>query len=237
MPSSPTAEHPDSPRATAGSLSVAIVDDHPPIREALQRAIEKRMGMEVVAEAGSNEDAFRLIKEYGPDVAIIDLSLNDGLSFGLIEALHAECPETDLLVFSMHGEDVYAERVLRGGASGYVMKPTGTKEVLKAIEKVGYGEVYLSPEMTIRVRGRTVKGHGKELRFPIDELTGKELEVFKMVGRGMGIDEIANELGLTRKTIEAHRRKVKEKLGYETVHEVTAHAARWVQSEARTDQA
>lgn len=231
MSPSPTAEHPDSTRATAGSLSVAIFDDHPPIREALRRAVEGRMGMEVAAEAGSNEEALRLVKEHGPDVAIVDLSLSDGLSFGLIEALRGERPETDILVFSMYEEDVYAERVLRAGASGYVMKPAGTEEVLKAAEKVGRGEAYLSPEMTIRVLGKTEKGHGEKLRFPIDELTSKELEVFKMVGRGMETGDITNKLGLTRKTVEAHRRKAKEKLGYETVHEVTLHAARWMQAE------
>lgn len=231
MSPSPTAEHSGSARATAGSLSVAIFDDHPPIREALRRAVERRMGMEVVAEAGSNEEALRLVEEHGPDVAIVDLSLSDGLSFGLIEALRGERPETSLLVFSMYEEEVYAERALRAGASGYIMKPAGTEEVLKAAEKVGRGEAYLSPEMTIRVLGKTEKGHGKELRFPIDELTAKELEVFKMVGRGMDTGDIASELGLTRKTVEAHRRKAKEKLGYKTVYEVASHAARWVQAE------
>ncbi len=188
--------------------------------------------MEIVAEASSNEDALRLIKEHSPDVAVIDLSLSDGQSFALIETLHAERPETELLMFSMYEEKIYAERALRGGASGYIMKPAGTETVLKAAERVGRGEMHLSPEMTTRVLLRTENGRENGIRFPIDELTDKELDVFKMVGQGMTADAIADELGLTRKTIETHRRKAKEKLGYETVHQVTSHAAQWVQAEA-----
>ena len=239
MPLSPALSSPRtaSPHRTVSRLSVAIVDDHPAIRDALCQAVENRMSTEVVAESGSSEEALRLVEEHGPDVAIVDLSLSDGLSFGLIEALRGEHPETDILVFSMYEEKVYAERALRSGASGYIMKPAGTEEVLRAAEKVGRGGVHLSPNMTTRVLGETQNGQGKELRFPIDGLTDKELDVFKLVGRGMSASAIADELGLTRKTVEAHRRKAKEKLGYETIHEVTSHAVRWVQAEAQTESA
>ena len=236
MPSSPTTVHSTSTQAVANHLSVAIVDDHPAIREALRRTAESRMSMEVVAEAGSNEEALRLIKEHSPDVAVLDLVLRDGQSFSLIETLRAERPETGLLVFSMCDEAIYAERVLRGGASGYIMKPAGTEAVLKAAKRVGDGKMYLSSEMTTRVLLRAEKGSGKEIRFPIDELTSKELDVFKMVGRGMTAGAIADQLGLARKTVETHRREAKEKLGYETIHEVTSHAARWVQAGVQAEE-
>lgn len=191
--------------------------------------------MDVVGEAGSREDGFHLIKEQGPDVAVIDLSLSDGQGFDLIEVLQAECPETKVLVFSVHDETVYAERALRAGASGYVMKPAGTEEVLKAARHVAENGVYLSPDMTMRVLRKVQKGQEEKVRFPIDELTDRELEVFKMIGEGLTLDVIADRLGIARKTVETHRRLAKDKLGYESVNQVTTHAAQWAQADVGED--
>jgi len=189
------------------------------------------MGIEVVAETGSNEEAFRLITEHAPDVAVLDLSLSDGQSFGLMSRLQAEGPDTALLVFSMYEERVYAERALRMGARGYLMKPASTTEVLKAVEMVGRGKVYLSRDMTSRVLRGTQSDAARQIRFPIDELTDRQLEIFRLIGQGLTPKMISDRLGLTQKTVEAHRREAKDKLGYETVDQVTSHAARWVQAE------
>lgn len=214
---------------SAERFSVAIVDDHPPIREAVCREVEQAIGMTVATEAGSPEEAARLVGKCGPDVAVLDLCFGEGQGFGLIETLRAECPGMDLLVFSVYEETVYAERALRAGASGYLMKDAPMEELRAALRRVAEGEVYLSPKMTARVF-RLMQGGDGELCFPIDELTGRELRVFQMLGRGLGMDAIADRLGLARKTIETYRRRAKEKLGYETIDEVVSHAARWTQA-------
>lgn len=228
-PSSPASI--SSENATASRLTLAIVDDHPPICQALREAADERIGMHVVGEAGSSEAARPLIKTHNPDVAVVDLSLSDGQSFGLMQTLGAECPGTGLLVFSMYDERVYAERALRSGASGYLMKPASTAEVLQAAETVADGGLHLSAQMAPLVVQETHNTDVEQIRFPIDELTDRQLEVFRLMGQGLTAEKIADRLGLGQKTVEAHRRKAKEKLGYETLHEVVSHAARWVQAE------
>jgi DNA-binding NarL/FixJ family response regulator len=228
-----TASHVDNTRANdapADHLSVAIADDHPPIREAICHAVEQAIDMTVTAEAGSPEEASRLIVECRPDVAVVDLCFGECEGFRLIETLRAKCPGMDILVFSVREERVYAERALRAGASGYLMKEAPMEELRAALRRVAEGEAYLSPEMTGRVLRRMQNGQGEEVSFPIDELTGRELRVFCMLGNGLTVEEIADRLDLNRKTVETYRRRAKEKLGYETVDDVVSHAARWIQA-------
>jgi len=131
----------------------------------------------------------------------------------------------------MYDERVYAERALRSGASGYLMKPASTVEVLQAAETVADGGLYLSSQMTPLVVQETQNTDVEQVRFPIDELTDRQLEIFRLMGQGLTAERIADRLGLGQKTVEAHRRKAKEKFGYETLHQVVSHAARWVQAE------
>jgi Response regulator containing a CheY-like receiver domain and an HTH DNA-binding domain len=216
---------------TAHRFSVAIIDDHPPIREAIRHEVEQAIDMTVGAEAGSPEEASRLVRECGPDVAVTDLCFGEGQVFGLIEALRAECPGTEVLVFSVNEETVYAERALRAGASGYLMKEAPMEALRVALHRVAEGGVYLSPEMTGRVLRRMQSGQDEEVRFPIDEPTSQEMRVFRMLGQGLGAKEIAGRLGLARKTVETYQRRAKEKLGYEQDSQVVSHAARWTQAE------
>lgn len=217
---------------SADTIRLAIIDDHPPIREAIRRAASEAIGMTVVADTGSAREALRLVEERGPDVAITDLSRGDGTDVALIEDLQDRCPELQVLVYSMHDEVVYAERALRAGASGYLMKNGPIKGLLKAARRVAGGKVYLSPEMATRVIQRAQRGAGRKVQFPIDELTDRELEVFQMMGQGLSTEAIAGRLGLAQKTIETYRRVCKEKLGYETIGEVLSHAVRWVRPES-----
>jgi len=235
---SPESTAPDAPAggSRAGSppsdrFSIAVVDDHPPIREAVCHEVEQAIDMTVAAEAGSPEDASRLIKERRPDVAVVDMCFGEDQGFGLIETLQAECPGTKVLVFSVYEERIYAERALRAGASGYLMKAAPMEQLRAALRRVAEGEVYLSPDMTGRVLRRMQSGQGEEVRFPIDDLTSRELRVFRMLGRGLDIEGIAGRLGLARKTVETYRRRAKEKLGYEKIDQVVSHAARWTQAE------
>jgi len=215
---------------SANRLSVAIVDDHPPIREAICHEVEQAIGMTVATEVGAPEEAFRLIRECRPDVAVVDICFGEDQGFGLIETLRAECPSMGILVFSVYEETVYAERALRAGATGYLMKEASMEELTVALRRVVEGEVYLSSEMTARVLRPSGEGQ-VALSFPIDELTGRELQVFRMLGQGLAVEAIGDRLDLNRKTVETYRRRVKEKLGYERVDDVVSHAARWVQAD------
>ncbi len=223
-----------SPSASTSSdrstdvIRIAVVDDHPPIREAIRRATEESMDTKLVAETGSAGEASRLIEEHEPDVAVVDLSLRDSHGLELVESVRAQHPNTRLVVYSLHDETVYAERALRAGASGYLMKGGSTADVLTAVRRVAAGEVYLSPEMKRRVLPTTRSDGEEEVHFPIDELTERELHVFRTMGQGLTANAIADRLGIARKTVDTHRRRIKEKLGYQTTDEVVAHAARWV---------
>ncbi len=207
---------------------MVIADNHPAIRAVIRHSAEQAIDMVVAADTGSTEEALRLIEAHDPDIAVVGLSFSEGLSFGLLTTVRAHHPDTKLLVFSAHDETVYAGRVLREGASGYLMKENSREELLTAVRRVAAGKMYLSPEMTVRILRRVQKGRAGEVRFPIDALTDRELHVFKMVGRGLSIETIADRLGYTRKTAETYRRRAKEKLGYKTIDEVGAHAARWI---------
>lgn len=228
MPSLRSPSASTSPDRSTDVIRIAVVDDHPPIREAIRRATEESMDTKVVAETGSAGEASRLIEEHQPDVAVVDLSLRDSHGLELVENVRAQHPDTRLVVYSLHDETVYAERALRAGASGYLMKGGSTADVLTAVRRVAAGEVYLSPEMKRRVLPTMRSDGEEEVHFPIDELTERELHVFRTMGQGLTANAIADRLGIARKTVDTHRRRIKEKLGYQTTDEVVAHAARWV---------
>lgn len=194
------------------------------------------MNVEIVAEAGAAEEAFHWLEEKNPDVAVVDLSLSDGHGFDLLKNIRTHCPETRALVFSMYDEEVYAERALRAGASGYLMKVATAEEVLRAVQHVHEGGIYLSRKMTDRVLKKMAQDGADEARFPIDELTDRELQVFQMLGQGLTVAEIADRINLARKTVETYRRRAKEKLGHETAAEVVSHAARWVLGQPESDE-
>ncbi|MFO8100200.1 MAG: response regulator transcription factor [Salinibacter sp.] len=206
-------------------ISTFIVDDHPSIRDAIRSRIDEVMDIDVSGEAGSSEEALRQIEELGPTVTVIDLSLEDGHGLDLIENLNARCPDVRAVVFSMYEEEVYAERALRAGAAGYVMKTKSPSALVEAIRRASEGNVYLSERMTSRILSKVAGGEGPN--FPIDELTDRELSVVQMLGQGYSVEEITDRLNLARKTIETYRRRAKEKLGFETVSDLLQFALMW----------
>lgn len=211
----------------SGHIQVYPVDDHPAIRNAIRDRVETLIDMEVCGEADSSEQAFRDIEELRPEVPIVDISLTDGHGLDLIKNLSTQIPEVRPIVFSMYDEKIYAERAIRAGASGYVTKSAPTDALIEAIRSVHNGDVYLSKEMTDRVLGKTWNRASSNPSFPIDELTDREMSVFQMLGQGYSIDEIKEQLGLARKTVETYRRRAKEKLGFDTVSELLQHAVQW----------
>ena len=209
---------------------VFLVDDHPLVREHLTALIQREADLEVCGEAADAPTALELISRQSPDLVILDISLKQSNGLELIKDLKQRWPKLPVLVLSMHDEMLYGERSLRAGALGYITKEEATVNVLSAVRKVLGGEVYSSERMAGRVMKRMVSGAKDKLGSPLEVLTDRELEVFQMLGRGMGTRQIAEELRLGIKTVESYRARIKEKLQLQDGNQLLQHAIQWVQS-------
>lgn len=216
-------------------LKVAVVDDHPAVRDAIAQAVTAQPDMDLVGVAGSAAEAFDLLRSGCPDVAVVDISLGDAHGLDLVQNLRAEHPDLEIVVFSMYDEAVYAERALRAGARGYVRKSEPTTAVTEAIRAAAAGEIYLARRAASRILSRVAFGaeRGGERDAPsgptagLEELTDREMAVFQLLGQGRPPEEIADRLNLSRKTVETYRRRAKEKLGLDSVTELLQFAIRW----------
>jgi DNA-binding NarL/FixJ family response regulator len=208
-------------------IRVFLVDDHPAILVSIRDRIEETLDIEVCGTETSSNDSFRQIEDLQPDVAVVDVSLEDGHGLDLVQNIRSQFPDVNVIVFSMYDEKVYAERAIRMGASGYLMKNEPLEELINGIRAVHKGEVYLSDEMASRVLNKVARGGSAESGFLIDELTDRELAVFQMLGEGYSIEEIQERLNIARKTVEAYRRRAKEKLGFDSVTELLQYAVQW----------
>ncbi len=208
---------------------IVVVDDHPMIRSGLKELIESEPDLEVCGEAGDAPTAVRIVEERKPDLVVVDISLSEGSGIDLIKRLKAIDPALPCLVFSMHDEKLYAERVLSAGGMGYVSKQESAATLLEAVRQVLAGKVHLSPSMTERVlRGMAGGGEPAERTPIVDRLSDRELEVFESIGRGLTTREVADRLHLSIKTIQTHRENIKRKLRLESNNELIARAAQWV---------
>ncbi|MEM7810429.1 MAG: response regulator transcription factor [Planctomycetota bacterium] len=207
---------------------IMIVDDHPVVREGLCQLITQQPDLEVCSEAESVAGAFRAYMNSTPDLVIIDLSLSDGSGIELIKEIKARNEHARMLVTSMHDETLFAERVLRAGAKGYVSKQEPTTNLLDAIRQVLEGRVYLSSTMSDQMLHRMVAGADISEQSPIDSLSDRELEVFEMIGQGLTTREIATKLDLSPKTVETYRENIKAKLNLANGTALTRHAVQWL---------
>jgi DNA-binding NarL/FixJ family response regulator len=208
---------------------VLIVDDHPAVREALSIRISKVPDLVVCGEAEDEGGALQLVSSLKPDVAIIDISLKAGDGIDLIKRIKARDEKVRMLVWSMHSESLYAERALRAGALGYITKEQATDRIVEAIRQVLDGRVYLSPAMTEKLLQRAVGDGGDRLgRSPVESLSDRELEVFKLIGRGVKTQEIAAGLHLSIKTVETYRDRIRSKLDLADGVELARYAMQWV---------
>lgn len=207
---------------------VLIVEDHPMFREHLAELIDRELGIVVCGEADNIREAMRLIEETGPDIAIVDITLRGSCGLELLKDIQAKDITLDVLVLSMHDEELYAERSLRAGARGYITKNEASTEVIKAIRCVINGEVYASRELTAKLLDRmTGKGSPPELAG-MDKLSDRELEVFQQLGRGKNTLEIAADLTLGESTVETYRTRIKDKLQLRSAAELYLRAGQWV---------
>jgi len=211
---------------------VYVVDDHPLVRESLMGLIRNQSDLEVCGEAGTAREAFAEIPTSRPDVVIIDLSLGDESGLELIKDLHSRQADLRILVLSMHEENVYAERVLRAGANGYIMKREATELVIAAIRRVSEGKLYLSDALATRLAERHV-GRKVVPDSPLELLSDRELEVFRLMGRGQGTQQISDVLHVSPKTVQAYHARMKEKLGLASINELLREAVRWLDLEGK----
>lgn len=224
----PTRHHRGPSNTTRSDRTrVFVIDDHPAIREALASTINSKLDMRLVGESGSAQQALRQIERNTPDVVIVDISLDDAHGLDLVEEIRDRWPSVRIIVFSMYDESVYAERAIRAGASGYIMKSEPTQSVVSAVQSVSEGEVYLSRRMSSRILSKVIRQQDYQLGSATEKLTDREMTVFQKLGEGHSVRDIASQLDLSRKTIETYRRRAKEKLGFETVAELLQYAVQW----------
>ena len=212
---------------------VFLVDDHPLVREHLTALLQAQADLAVCGEAADAPTALSLVARLSPDLVILDLSLKRSSGLELIKQLKELWPKLPVLVLSMHDEMLYAERSLRAGALGYITKEEATANVLSAVRRVLSGQVYLSERMAGRMMRKMVGGKLEETSSPLEVLTDRELEVFQMLGRGLGTRQIAAELRVGIKTVESYRARIKDKLQLADGNQLLQHAIQWVQSGAR----
>jgi DNA-binding NarL/FixJ family response regulator len=208
---------------------ILIVDDHPAIREALAIRLAGEADLEVCGEAASVAEALQRADATVPDVAIIDLSLKSGSGLDLIKRLREKHEKLLMIVWSMYGEDLYAERVLRAGARGYINKEQATGQIIDAIRQVLRGKVYLSPTLTQKLLERKVgNSSGESKAASVGDLSDRELDVFRLIGQGVKTADIANRLHLSVKTVETYRDRIRQKLDLKDGSELTHLATQWV---------
>jgi DNA-binding NarL/FixJ family response regulator len=210
---------------------ILIVDDHPMMREGLAQLISREKDLTVCGEADTAHEALTKTGQLKPDLVIVDITLPGRSGLELIKDIQAMHSGTLLLVVSMHEESLYAERVLRAGARGYVMKQEGGKKLIEAIRQVLNGQIYVSASMSARIL-EVFSGHRAEAGdSPVAGLTDREFEVFRLIGQGANTRDIAKNLRLSVKTVEVHRLNIKAKLKLSTASELVHYAVRWMQAQ------
>jgi DNA-binding NarL/FixJ family response regulator len=214
---------------------VLIVDDHPMTRAGLVHVINHQPDLTVCGEAESAAQALDILDSSRPDLLLIDITLPGKSGLELIKDVKAMRPELLMLVISMHDESLYADRVLRAGARGYITKHEGGEKLLEAIRHVLRGKIYVSESMSAHILEIFSGGQTGLDRSSIEKLSDREFEVFEALGEGLSSQRIAKKLHLSAKTVDAHRANIKTKLQIKTTAELIAYAARWTAHRAHRE--
>ncbi|WP_103027548.1 response regulator [Salinibacter altiplanensis] len=214
---------------------IVLVDDHPLLRKGLARTIEAEADLNVTGQMDTAEEALGEIETLAPALVVVDISLPGMSGMELIKHLESRVPDVQILVVSRHDETLYAERCIRAGARGYVMKQEAGDDIVQAIRTVLNGRVFVSEEINDRLLQSMAEG-GREriMQSPLEVLSDRELEVFELTGQGLPTREIAERLHLSVKTIESYRARIKNKLNLDSANELMKHAVQWVESEEGT---
>ena len=218
-------------RKTDGSKKrIVIVDDHPMMREGLAQLIDHETDLQAIAQADTAAQALEVISASVPDLLLLDISLPDKNGLELIKDVQALHPTLPVLVVSMHDESLYAERVLRAGGRGYIMKQEGGKKLMEAIRAVLGGRIYVSEKISASIL-ETFSGHRTEGQSSVGRLSDREFEVFQLLGQGEATRQIAKRLHLSIKTVEVHRANIRRKLELTSGGELVRYAIRWTEAQ------
>jgi DNA-binding NarL/FixJ family response regulator len=218
-----------------GPSKILIVDDHPPVREALSLWISRRPDMEVCGEADDVAEALRLVDATHPDVIVIDIQLKTGNGLDLIKRIKARYRAARMLVWSTYHHSSYAKRAIKAGALGYINKEHATTQVVEAIQRVREGRLYLPDDLAEQILTGAIRGDDAMTTSPEESLSDRELEVFTLIGEGVSTSEIARRLHVTVHTIDTHRQRIKQKLNLQTAGELTRTAAQWAAQDNLAD--
>lgn len=208
-------------------IKILLVDDHPLVREWLTNLLNQQPDFQVAAESGNAPEALQLVAAIKPDIAIVDITLAGGSGLELIKSVKAAHAGVAVLVLSMHDEMLYAERALRAGAGGYIMKSEATQKVIQAVRAVLNGEVYVSPKVASLLAQKLIGGRKAGIALPVTELSDRELEVFQLLGRGYSTRQISEHLHVGFKTVQSYSARIKEKLNLANINELMREAIRW----------
>ncbi len=210
---------------------ILVVDDHPIVRQGLVLLINREPDLVVCGEAEEATGAMHVMASAKPDVLIVDISLNGPDGLDLLKNVRTTHPTLPVLILSMHDESIYAERALRAGANGYIMKQEATEKVLVAVRRILSGEIYVSDRIANKMLKHYITGSGTLRNSSIADLSDRELEVFRLIGEGHGTRQIAEELHLSIKTVESYQAHIKEKLSLRSARELMQHAIQWNMNE------
>ena len=213
-------------------IELIIVDDHPIFRQGLVNVIETNERYKVIGEADTIAEAMRLVEIHPPDLLLVDISLHHENGLELVKTIHSAKPQIYQLVISMYDEIIYASKALQAGSRGYVMKQEATETLMSAIETVLNGKIYLSDAMQERLIDSYASWNTKKPEADlITQLSVREMQVFRMIGQGFGVSEIAETLNLSGKTINAYRDNIRQKLSIRDAGALRKYAIKWIQAE------
>jgi DNA-binding NarL/FixJ family response regulator len=218
-------------RAGSAKKKILLVDDHPIVRQGMALFINREDDLSVCGEAEDSLSAMHALSACRPDLVIVDISLNGPDGLDLLKSIRIRYPGLPVLILSMHDELIYAERALRAGAKGYIMKQEATEKVLVAVRRILNRDIYVSDRVANKMLQKYVTGPASTGQSPVAGLSDRELEVFRLIGDGHGTRQIAEELHVSVKTVESYQAHIKEKLSLRSARELVQHAIQWAINE------
>ncbi len=225
---------PTKPIVHRAKHKILVVDDHPVFREGLATVVNQEKDLQVCGDTSDSREAIKIISAAKPDLVVLDISLEGTNGIDLTKQIRSDYANLPVLILSAHPESLYADRALRAGANGYIMKRESRTKIVEAMRQVLRGQIYVSPAMNeILLQNMANAGRHSPLN-PLEKLSDSEFEIFQLIGKGYGTRQIADNLHLSMKTVESHREHIRAKLNLSTTFELVQRAIHWIHQETLT---